>query len=373
MSKNIEKSSIVLQKEQELLDLQKTQKKTITQLKRNKTILEKLKVEAVNLQQQMGGRMMGGMMEMLDLKAEITQLLKAIWESDKIPAEEKDGLDEVIHLFEETDDELEEMMGMNREEFEKKRAEAGFNTDEFNRQRAQGMFDQFAVEVEEKDQKVLRKTYVKLAARFHPDKAKSAREKEQFHALMQQIISAYERGDVEELLAMESKYADRKTLADLDVNHEGAIVDFLDVEIDKVAREIEMLKKQLQRVKKEVKNIRRSELGDMIKMQKDARKYGYGTIEDEADEMDEGIEEMRSLRDGLKEYLETGVMPEIVEQAFMQPSFGDDIEGVRINFGEGDEGMELEISMEELMEMLGSTFEEEPPPPPKKRRRRRKK
>lgn len=371
MSGNIEKSSIILQKEQNLADLRKSKKKVITQLKRNKTSLTKLKEEALNLQRNIGGRMQGLMADMMELKSEIGKLLKAVWESDKIAAEDKEGLDEVLEVFDDMDDELEEMIGMSWEEFKQQRSEPQFNTDEFNRQRAQDMFQDFAVEVEETDQKTLRKTYVKLAARFHPDKAKSAKEKDQFHALMQQIVSAYERGDVQELLSMESKYADVQTLADLDVQHEGAIVDFLDTEIDKVQREIDMLQKQLERVKKEVKNIRRSELGDMIKVQKDARKYGYGTIEDQVEEMDEEIKNLSEVRDGLKEFLETGVMPESVREAFIAPEM-EEFGLEDLVFATDGEGEEMEISMDDLLNLFGQMFEEEAPAPKRKRRRRKK-
>lgn len=369
MSKNIEKSSIVIQKEQLLLDLQKIKKKLLTQLKRNKTSLGKLKEEAVNLQQSMGGRMMTTMMDMAALQKEVKELLEAVLASKKIPADEKVGLEDIIAMLDGVNV-MEEMTGMSAEEFAKKQEEAGFNTDEFNRQRAFNMFEQFSVEPEEVDQKGMRKTYVKLATRFHPDKAKSKKEKEQFHALMQQIVSAYERGDMEELLVLETKYASTSTLADMDLNNEGAIVDFLDIEISKVERETELLNKQLQRVKQELKNIRKSELGDMIKSQKDARKYGYNTLEDEVEMMQEEFDKLQKVRNGLQEYLETGVMPEIVQQAFLAPSMEEDLfdlDELLTLFGDEEE----EISPEDLFSKLFG--EEITPPTPKRKRRRRKK
>ncbi len=380
MSKNIEKSSIVTQKEQVLIDLQKAKKKLLTQLKRNKTTLQKLKEEAINIQKNMGGRMMGMMMNMSELKNEVSDLLKQVLASKKIAEEEKDGLEDVIAMFDDFDM-MEEMTGMSAEEFAKKQEESGFNTDEFDRQRAFDMFSQFSVEPEEKDQKGMRKAYLKLAARFHPDKAKSKKEKEQFHALMQQIISAYERGDMEELLSLEAKYAEVATLADMDISNEVAIIDFLDIEIDKVSRETDLLEKQLLRVKQEVKNIRKSDLGDMIKAQKDARKYGYNTLEEEADMMQQEFDNLEATRDGLKEYLETGVMPESVKQAFMQPSMDEDLfdlEELLMFFDEDDEDDEededLDISPEDIIATINKLFEaENTPPPPKRKRRRRKK
>lgn len=367
MSKNIEKSSIVTKKEEILIRLQKTKKKLLYQLKRNKAKLRKLKKDATDLQQSMGGRMMGMMMDMNEVKNEVSDLLKQVRASKIIAEDEKDGLEDIITMFDDLDI-IEEMTGISAEEFAKKREKPNFNTDEFNRQRAFNMFDEFSVQAEEMDQKGMRKTYLKLASRFHPDKAKSKKEKEQFHTLMQQIIAAYERGDMEELLVLEAKYADTATLADMDVSNEVAIVDFLDGEIAKIKRESGLLGKQLSRVKQEVKNIRKSDLGNLVKSEKEARKYGYNTVEDEIEILQQQFETLQQTRDGLKEYLETGLMPESVQQVFMQPNKEEDVFGLEELLMSLDEE-DSDLSPEEL---LGKLFDTEDTPPPKRKRRRRK-
>ncbi len=78
-------------------------------------------------------------------------------------------------------------------------------------------FDSFQQKPDKEEQKEIRKIFVRLAARFHPDKAQSEKEAENLHELMQQINQAYQRGDIAELLQLEKKYAN------VDLKEESAL------------------------------------------------------------------------------------------------------------------------------------------------------
>lgn len=355
----IEKSSIVVEKEQYLKELVAKKKKILTQLKRNKTILEKLKAGITEMQQKAANSLPDILQQFSSLQSELLELLKKVKKSRKIPREDKVGLEDVIATFEAQAEELGEF-GIPEEDLEEMQQKAHFNTDEFDRQRAFNFFDQFVAETKADEQKSIRKIFIRLANRFHPDKAKSKKEAEKFHKLMQTINDAYQRGDLATLLDIQSKYENKQTLLEQDLGDEVAIVDFLEGEIDKTEREVNLLKEQLGRLKKEIKNIRASDVGEAYKEEKRAVKYGYGGVEIQIENMQSELDQLKALRDGLKTYLETGIMPEVVEAAFMAPTIDPFF-------------MEEEIEMDDLLsifdEALKDMFEEEFEEKPKKKKR----
>lgn len=369
MSKKVAKSSIVIQKEKELKELQKQKKKIQTNLKRQKTILDTLKTNIVDMQRQMASGVFSRMFDINTLKTEITDLLYQVKRSRKIRKKDKEGLDEFLADWERSFDFSD--LGFDMEEMERQRAQAGHNTDEFDRQKAFEFFKEFEIQPEVEDQKAVRKLYVKLAARFHPDKAKSKREQEQFHQLMQRINTAYQHGDMQELLDIQQQYGDLQTLADVEVGKESVLVDFLDVEIEREKQELSLLESQLERVKKEVKNIRASELGDMLRVNQEAERYGYGTLDDAAEDLKTSYEEMEVIRDGLKEFLETGIMPKKLEEIVMGPSMEMDDFFMFGDEEDEDDALNLDdIDPEELLKALSDFFEnipdQKPPSPPRK-------
>lgn len=364
---NIEKSSVIVQKELELQDLQKRKKKLLTQLKRNETKLNKLKNGIMDMQRQMAGRLPEIMMEIQRVKERLTDLFRQAKKSDKIHRSEKQGLDEFIAAFE-AENPFKDMFGIDMEEFEAQQAEANFNTDEFDRQKAYKFFSEYKVETKAEDQKEIRKAFIRLANRFHPDKAKSRKEKEQFHALMQQINSAYERNDLASLIRIAEKYSDAKTLAEMEVTNEGAIIDLLDVEIDRLTRNLELLNNQLGRLKAEISNIKSSELGKAYKMEQEAQRYGEGSTEEMIEIMEVQKQELLEIEEAMKSYVETGEMPELIQEKFFEPDFDD------FNpFGNDGE----EITIEDLMEAFSNLMEDyddyDPPAPNKRKRRRKRK
>lgn len=363
---NVEKSSVVVQKEQELLQLQKKKKKLLTQLKSNQTKLEKLKIGITKMQQQIAGRVPDLVMEIQRAKDRLVELFRAAQTSKKIAEEEKEGLDEFIEVFDEQNP-FEMLFGMSMDEFEAKRAEAGDNTDEFNRQKAFEFFKEFETKAKEEDQREIRKAFIRLANRFHPDKAKSNKEKEQFHELMQQINSAYERHDLATLVRLEEKYSNQKTLIEQGVKDEGAIIDILDIEIDRIGREVQLLNNQLTRTKKELKNVRSSDLGKAYKMEQDAMKYGDESSEEMIESLEMQKEELEQIEEAMQVYLKTGEMPEIIKELFFVDEYEEFDEE---DFFMDDGGF---LSVEDLLgafEDLMDDYEEEEPPKRKKRRKR---
>lgn len=314
MSRKVEKSSVVVEKETRLKALEKRKKSLLTNLKKNTTTLDKLKVDIVEMQQSISGHLISLVERLRNLKQEMKEALATIKKSKKIPKEEKKEITHILKVVNQEFENIESGFGIpNMEIDEEEDIKARFNTDNFDRQRAFDFFTQFAEEVAEPDQKDIRKAYVKLAARFHPDKAKSTQEQQQFHLLMQQINAAYERGDLATLLEIQSTYSEVKTLLEMGIQQEGAIADFLDVEIQRLEREVELLNRQLTRVKAELKNIKKSDIGNMYGQEIKAQQYGAGT-QDWLKDMEDSLEKFIKLRDGILEYANTGVMSDFLNE-----------------------------------------------------------
>lgn len=359
---NVEKSTILVQKENELLALQKKKKKVMTQLKRNSTILIKLKDGIVQMQQQMAS-MPDILMEIQKIKEEVSDLFRKAKHADTIPEEEKEGMDEFLEEFDSYNF-FEELMGVSQEEFEQAREKnrGEDDTDEFNRKRAFDAFKTFQPEVKEADQKEIRKVYVQLATRFHPDKAKSRREKEQFHQVMQELNTAYEQHNLAALLRLRDQYNDEKTLMERGMTHESPQVDVVESAIARIQNEIGLLNSQLKRLKKEIKAIQASDIGDLHKSEKNAQRYGQFSTNSMLDELVEQKAYFEKMRDGLKSYIETGEMPDVLKEIFTAELLDDD------NFYEEEYE---NISIEDILEALGALSEMTDQKPKTKKRKRR--
>jgi hypothetical protein len=343
---DIEKSAVVVQKENELAQLKTKRKKILTQLKRNKTILQKLQDEIVNMQQQMSG-IPDALIDLQRTKEELNNLFREAQKADTIADEEKEGMKEFLEALEGYDL-FEEMMGMDEETFHQMRAERGQQTDEFDRKRAFNVFQQFEVEVPEERKREIRKIYVELAQRFHPDRAKSTKEKAQFHQLMQELNAAYERSDLATLLALKKQYADTATLIEQGQLEESGMIDVMDAAIDRVQNEISGLTAQLKRLKAKIKQIRASELGELHRVEREAARYGEAGTEDMLEGIAEQKADFQRLIDGLKVYIKTGEMPEDLQEMLLEQEeeyyFDDELEG---------------ITVEDLLEAFSDFMEEE--------------
>ena len=383
----IAKSSLLIQKEQELKELQKKKDKTVKNIKTTKTKIEDLQTAAEAATKEM----LNGMTRMVDLSKlakEVDDLLKDLKKKVKLNKKDKEELRMVLtdglldDISENVDGMFEQTPFGSAEGFENR--ENNFDeaawTDEFNRQRRHSMFDGFAVKPNEEEQQGIRKVYVSLAARFHPDKAENETELTLFNDLMQSINGAYQRGDMDELLEIQKRFVNYKTSDAGTSDYDIPILDVLDEQILRYRNELNILESQMLRLKTELKNLRDSDLGKVVDQNKKAAKYGESTTSEFADGtllLSQLLEEMKNL---LNQWLETGKKPmafnQIVDgthpiilegqkKGMMSVRGGDD--GMFDMFGDDDNA---EISEDELMEMLAFLSMMEEGGAPKKRRRR---
>ncbi len=312
----IAKSSLLIQKERELKELQKKKEKITKNIKTTKTKIEGLQVEAEAAAKEMAN----GISRMVDLSKlgkEVGGLFKELKKKVKLSKRDKEELNEILsdgilaQIADNVDGMFAETEFGTAENFEAGRGKINEDeyTDEFNRQRRQAMFDEFVVKPNEQEQQEIRKVYVSLAGRFHPDKAENETELTLFNDLMQSINGAYKRGDLDELLQIKARFAEYKTSDAGTSDYDIPILDVLDEQILKHRNELNLLESQILRLKTELNNLRNSDFGKVVKQNKEAEKYGESTSSDFADGtqfMFEMLEEMKKI---LVQWLDSGRKP----------------------------------------------------------------
>ncbi len=360
----IAKSSLLIQKEKELKELQKKKDKITKSINLTKIKIEEWQIDIDKATKEM----MNGMARMADLSklgSEIKGLLKDLKKKVKLSKKDKQELDQVFDsvTMDEITGDIDEAFSRtpfgSAEGFAKGRFDNEDQfTDEFNRQRKQAMFEPFAVKPNDAEQQAIRKTYVALAGRFHPDKAGNEAESKLFHDLMQSINSAYQRGDMAELLDIKTRFAAYQTADAGTAAYDIAILDVLDEQILRYRNEIGLLDSQMVRLKAELKNLKHSELGGLVKQNKRSPNFGDGATSDLEDGTMYMFEMLAEAKKIIIQWLETGKKPmafnqfvdgshPIVQKGRKLGIVGNEYDDDDDDFDDG-----LDISDEELQELM---------------------
>lgn len=338
MSKEISKSPEVLQKEAQIKKLQTQLKKRKSILKGLKTRLKNNKKEIEEVQFKANTRIIGVMERMDEMRKEIAELAKKMKSVKGLSRDDKNALEEMTEAF--TQDDL---LGEDFQEYQRQKAEhmeGNFDFEDNARAKMRDLFEGLQVKPDEQEQKDIRKVFVKLANKFHPDRARTKKEELEFHEMQQKLNDAYKSGDIQTLLEMERLYL----LEEIDLSEAKAYtVDVLQQAIDKIEKELSFIENQISRCRGEIKNLRDSQFGEMLTSIKKANKEGFG-IDDQIAEMERMLEMLSKVRDGLKDSIERGeISPLIMDMAMEGPMMGGPLDGI-----DGD------MSPEELQEMLES-------------------
>ena len=377
----IAKSSLLIQKEKELKELQKKKEKITKNIKTAKTKIEALQNDVETATKEM----VNGMARMADLSKlgkELKRLLKELKKKVKLSRKDKEELNQVISddILDDITDNVDNTFAQtgfgSAEGFENGRFDnAEQFTDEFNRQRRQTMFEPYFVKPDEKEQQAIRKIYVTLAGRFHPDKAENDNELKLFNDLMQSINGAYQRGDMDELLDIQARFAEYKTTDAASSEYDIPILDVLDEQILRHRNDLNLLESQMLRLKTELNNLKNSDIGELVKQNKKAEKYGQGTTSDLSDGTQYMFDLLEEMKNIVIQWTETGKRPMVFNQ-FVDGSHpliqkGQEQGMLEVNFDDEDfDDEDFQMSDEEIAEMLGFLSMMEGGGAPKRRRRR---
>ena len=319
MKKNeVAKSSLLIQKEKELKDIQKKKEKISTTIRNTKVKLSDLQSEIERYSKEM----INGMSRTADLgklAKEMKALMNELKKKVKLSKKDKNDIDNVLgnEVLDDITETVDSMFGQagfgSADDFHAGNfGDPEADTDEFNRQRRTEMFGQFAVKLDEEEQQQIRKVFLELANRFHPDKATNEQELKLFNDVMQSINGAYQCGDLQELLDIKERFKSYQT-SDASADYDIPVLDVLESHIAKNRNELNLLEHQLERLKEEFKNLKNSDLGDMVKQNKKAEKHGGDSSEFNAQTKNlfDLMEEMKKI---FIEWMETGKRPAIFKQ-----------------------------------------------------------
>jgi hypothetical protein len=299
VSQKLTKSPELLRKEAEAKDLEAQLKRKQTTLRSLKTRLQNIKSDVEEIGRRVYANMLNKMEEVEALRLEIAALarqLKSLKGVSKLDREQLQILAEEMAAS-----------GMFGNQFEayqeqKRQRESGnFDFDEFERARMRSMFAEFEVKPPEKEQKEIRKVFLKLSQRFHPDLAKNEKEAQEFHLLMQQINEANQHNDIQALLELESMYFHET----LDFEAKATTVDSLQQVIDRLKRDLVFIEKQVERTSEEIKQLRKSDLGKMLTSVTKATRSGQG-LDDATAQVEEMLKTFTELRNGLADSIRIG-------------------------------------------------------------------
>lgn len=369
MSHQISKSPEIIAKEAIIKKLQAQLKKKKTKLKGLKTRLQNTKEDITKIQREGTGKMFSKVAEMEKVRLEVVELVKKLLKLKGLNREDKHLLRDMQETFESDElfgDGFQEMKEQMEEMEEMKSGNYDFNFDEEQRAKMRDMFEQFAVKPDEQEQKNIRKIFIRLSQKFHPDKASNEKDGEDYHEMMQKINEAYQAGDIDTLLELEQLFLSEK----LDLTKVQSLsVDVLQQEIDRLERDLEFIDNQIDRNNGELKSLRASDLGKMLKDVKKAEKQGQG-IDDMADEMQVAIDRLQSMKEGLEHSLEIKALsPKLAEimmgQVMQNDNVDDEMKAMLMDMMGGED-----VDLEEMSDFFGSLgaegfdigYEENPKP-----------
>lgn len=295
MSKNIAKSPEMIAKEAEVQALAKKIKKSRTTLKSLKTRLENSQQNFVQYQVKVQTEIMGRMEKVSIAILDLRNYAEKLQTAKFLSKEDRAALKEILNELS-----VEAVLGEGYTEHQEQRAkmERGeIDFEENARAKAKDMFGEFNVEPEEEEKRKIRQVFIGLSSKLHPDKARTDKEREDFHVLMQEVNAAYQSNDIEKLLEMERLYLHSEAI---DLTGKAVTIDVLTEEINRLQRELDFIEKQISRTSGEIKNFRKSDLGKALTSANKAEKEGVG-MDAEAAQLDELLKHMTTLRDALKD------------------------------------------------------------------------
>lgn len=170
------------------------------------------------------------------------------------------------------------------------------------------MFSEFFVAPTEAESQDIRKVYLRLATKFHPDKSDSATDTERLTALMQEINAAYKHGDLGALLDIEA----RTDLHAVPVATPDTtpVEEALQAQIDRLTQQAEMLELQVERVQTEHRAIKRSPFAAAYKEYERLKKKSDAPLDAMTADMDAVIAHLTKLNAALTKAAESGVLTE---------------------------------------------------------------
>ena len=195
--------------------------------------------------------------------------------SHRMEDEEEDEGEEFDELFE---FEEEEMNQFNEEAKKYYQEYRGENKENFEPARAK------------KDSKNIRHIFLKLAEKFHPDKANDSETQARHTEIMKELNRAYQEGDLASLLEIEKNHQVEEILFSQDEDEQTR-------RCKRLEKDNAILKKQYEHLKLELKLAKNNPEGQMVKDYRKAKKQGIDMIAEMIKVIEKELKELVKIRD----------------------------------------------------------------------------
>jgi hypothetical protein len=241
--------------------------------------------------------------QMLELDTEIHALFDEILKTRKMGKQTQRDVEEVYQTLqlmgvispkyeddeEDEDSELDELFEDEDEEF-------------WQNQSQQYRFnDPSQVETESASRspqsKQIRRTFLKLAEIFHPDKVTDPQTQMHHTEIMKEVNRAYSEGDLAKLLEIEKSYQSGKL-----ISNENASSDDLQRLCERLEADNQILKTQYENLKHELGAVKNTPEGEMVKDYRACVKDGINPVEEMLSQAKKHLKEIEKIRDFIKDF-----------------------------------------------------------------------
>jgi hypothetical protein len=287
--------------------LEKDHEWLLKQIKRKRTeltnFLEEMRSIAVEILQ----RSRPFHERLVELDREIHSLFEEIFATRKLGKQSRKKVEKVYRMLQMMDvisakrDESEE----DEEDLEEDPTEEDFfGNDEddsdfnsrFNSDRFDGE-DNVPPKQDDSDLKQMRRTFLRLAATFHPDKVSNNENQQDYEEIMKEVNRAYEEGDMARLLEIERQYQ-----IDKSINLDNASKSEMERQCDRLEIDNKLLANQYENIKSELRWMRRTSEGEMVKEYRSLVRQGFDPIEEVTSMAEHQIQQVEAVRDFVADF-----------------------------------------------------------------------
>jgi len=283
--------------------LNEKHKKLQNQIKRKKTELSNLTQQIETLNQEMFHQTRSFGEKINNLDREIHDLFEKILSKKSLGKRQKQQVIDIYRTLQLTgrislrpdyfsQSSSENFQDNVRDDWENS-TEKDFFADNYDDNQNHSKFSQELDIFQPRPSRDLRKIFLKLADKFHPDKATEDETRILYTEIMKEINIAYKNGDLARLLEIERE----KNQETLNFNNNDS-----EKECERLGKEIELLSQQYEQVKAELREVKNTPQGNMVKQYRKAKKNGEDFIKIMVEQTKFEISYLKKLRDFVKDF-----------------------------------------------------------------------
>ena len=245
--------------------------------------------------------------KIVELDGEIHGMFEEIFTTRKLGKQSRKKVEEVYKTlqmmgvispkYDEDEEDLED--GWTEDEFGDDEEDFNFNS-EFNSDRS-NQEDNVPPDHNDSsvssDLKEMRRTFLRLAEVFHPDKVSDREVRGDYEEIMKEVNRAYQEKDMAKLLEIERQY-------DLDkaVNIGDSSRSEIERKCDRLEMHNQLLKTQYENIKSELRWMRRTPEGEMVKEYRSLVRDGLDPIKIVVSTAEEQVKKVEQMRDFVADF-----------------------------------------------------------------------